>query len=60
LSILGLFSPISPSSREIKLQRIRHLEAKIADMQKEVNRQKQKAVAAMKHLRENKEVAGHY
>jgi len=30
----------------IKLQRIRHLEAEIADMQKDIERQKQEAVAA--------------
>ena len=30
----------------VKLQRIRHLEAEIADMQKEIDKQKQKAVAA--------------
>jgi len=41
-----LVIPISPSSLKIKLQRIRHLEAEIADMQKEIDRQKQKAVAA--------------
>ncbi len=30
-----------------EILRIRHLEAEIADMQKEIDRQKQKAVAAM-------------
>ncbi len=46
----GLFSPISPSSLKIKLQRIRYLEAEIADMQKEIDRQKEKAVAANERL----------
>ncbi len=32
--------------RHDEILRIRHLEAEIADMQKEINRQKQKAVAA--------------
>ncbi len=34
----------------IKLQRIRHLEAEIADMQKDIERQKEKAVAANERL----------
>jgi len=34
----------------IKLQRIRHLEAEIADMQKEIERQKEKAVAGVERL----------
>jgi len=46
----GLFCPISPSYLKIKLQRIRHLEAEIADMQKEIERQKQEAVAAVERL----------
>ena len=46
----GLFSPISPSSLKIKLQRIRHLETEIADMQKDLDKQKQKAVAANERL----------
>jgi len=41
----GLFSPISPLPLKIKLQRIRHLEAEIADMQKDIEIQKEKAVA---------------
>jgi len=50
----GLFCPISPSSREIKLQRIRHLEAEITDIQNEIEIQKQKAVAAMERLERTK------
>jgi len=42
----GLFIPISSSPLKIKLLRIRHLEAEIADMQKDIERQKEKAVAA--------------
>jgi len=33
-----------------EILRIRHLEAEIADMQKEIDRQKQKAVAAMERF----------
>ena len=47
---VGLFCPISPSPLKITLQRIRHLEAEIADMQKDIDRQTQKAVAAMERL----------
>jgi len=36
--------------RHDEIIRIRHLEAEIADMQKEIDRQKQKAVAAMERL----------
>ncbi len=36
--------------RHDEILRIRHLESEIADMQKEIDRQKQKAVAAMEHL----------
>ena len=36
--------------RHDEILRIRHLEAEIADMQKEIDRQKQKAVAAMERL----------
>ncbi len=36
--------------RHDEILRIRHLEAEIADMQKEIDRQKQKAVAAMECL----------
>ncbi len=42
----------------IKLQRIRHLEAEIADMQKEIERQKEKAVAAMERLERTKKWLG--
>ncbi len=38
--------------------RIRHLEAEIADMQKEIDRQKQKAVAAMERLEGTKKWLG--
>jgi len=37
---------------------IRHLEAEIADMQKEIDRQKQKAVAAMERLERTKKWLG--
>ncbi len=43
-----------------EILRIRHLEAEIADMQKDIERQKQKAVAANERLERNEEVAGHY
>ncbi len=36
--------------RHDEILRIRHLEAEIADMQKEIDRQKQKAVAANERL----------
>ncbi len=36
--------------RHDEIIRIRHLEAEIAEMQKEIDRQKQKAVAAMVRL----------
>ena len=36
--------------RHDEILRIRHMEAEIADMQKEIDRQKQKAVAAMERL----------
>ncbi len=45
--------------RHDEILRIRHLEAEITDMQNEIDRQKEKAVAAMERL-ENEEVAGHY
>jgi len=38
--------------------RIRHLEAEIADMQGEIDRQKQKAVAAMERLERTKKWPG--
>jgi len=38
--------------------RIRHLEAEIADMQKEIDRQKQKAVAGMERLERTKKWLG--
>ncbi len=44
--------------RHDEILRIRHLEARIADMQKEIDRQKQKAVAAMERLRRFKKWAG--
>ncbi len=40
--------------REDTILRIRHLEAEIAYMQKEIDRQKQKAVAAMERLERTK------
>ncbi len=41
-----------------EILRIRHLETEIADMQKEINRQKQKAVAAMERLERTKKWLG--
>ncbi len=38
--------------------RIRHLEAEIADMQKDIERQKEKAVAAMERLERTKKWLG--
>ncbi len=55
---VGLFCPISPSPLKIKLQRIRHLEAEIADMQTDIERQKQKAVAAVERLERTKKWLG--
>ncbi len=40
--------------RHDEIIRIRHLEAEIADMQKEIDRQKQKAVAAEERLERTK------
>jgi len=40
--------------RHDEIIRIRHQEAEIADMQKEIDRQKQKAVAAMERLEEQR------
>ncbi len=37
-----------------EILRIRHLEAKIANIQKEIDRQKQKAAAAMERLERTK------
>ncbi len=37
---------------------IRHLEAEIADMQKDIERQKEKAVAAVEHLERRKKWLG--
>ena len=42
----------------IKLQRIRHLEAEIADMQKEIDRPREKAVAAVERLERTKKWLG--
>ena len=41
-----------------EILRIRHLEAEIADMQKDIERQKQKAVAAMERLERTKKWLG--
>ncbi len=41
-----------------EILRIRHLEAEIADMQKEIDRQKQKAVAAEERLERTKKWLG--
>jgi hypothetical protein len=40
--------------RHDEILRIMHLEAEIADMQKEIDRQKEKAVAAMERLEERR------
>jgi len=44
--------------REDTILRIRHLEAEIADMQKDIDRQKQKAVAAEERLERTKRWLG--
>ncbi len=41
-----------------EILRIRHLEAEIADMQKEIDRQKQKAVTAVERLERAKKWLG--
>ena len=41
-----------------EILRIRHLEAEIADMQKEIDRQKENAVAAMERLERTKKWLG--
>jgi anion-transporting ArsA/GET3 family ATPase len=41
-----------------EILQIRHLEAEIADMQKEIDRQKEKAVAAMERLERTKKWLG--
>jgi len=44
--------------RHDEIIRIRHLEAEIADMQEEIDRQKEKAVAAMERLERTKKWLG--
>ncbi len=44
--------------RHDEIIRIRHLEAEIADMQKEIERQKQEAVAAMERFQRLKKEMG--
>ncbi len=44
--------------RQDEILRIRHLEAEIADMQKDIDRQKQKAVAAEERLERTKRWLG--
>ncbi len=44
--------------RHDEILRIRHLEAEIADMQKEIDRQKENAVAAMERLERTKKWLG--
>ncbi len=44
--------------RDDEILRIRHLEAEIADMQKEIERQKEKAVAAVERLERTKKWLG--
>ncbi len=55
---VGLFCPISPSPLKIKLQRIKHLEAEIADMQKEIDKLKQKAAAREERIQRQKKELG--
>jgi hypothetical protein len=44
--------------RHDEILRIRHMEAEIAAMQKEIDRQKEKAVAAMERLERTKKWLG--
>jgi len=44
--------------RHDEILRIRHMEAEIADMQKDIDRQKQKAVAAEERLERTKKWLG--
>ncbi len=44
--------------RHDEIIRIRHMEAEIADMQKEIERQKQEAVAAMERFQRLKKEMG--
>ncbi len=44
--------------RHDEILRIRHMEAEIADMQEEIDRQKQKAVAAMGRFQRTKKWLG--
>jgi len=44
--------------RHDEILRIRHLEAEIADMQKEIDRQKEKAVATVERLERTKKWLG--
>ena len=44
--------------RHDEILRIRHLEAEITDMQKDIDRQKQKAVAAVERLERTKKWLG--
>jgi len=44
--------------RHDEILRIRHMEAEIADMQKDIERQKQKAVAAMERFQRLKKEMG--
>ncbi len=44
--------------RHGEILRIRHLEAEIADMQKDIERQKEKAVAAVERLERTKKWLG--
>ncbi len=44
--------------RHDEILRIRHMEAEIADMQKEIDRQKEKTVAAEEHFQRTKKWLG--
>ena len=48
----------NPLWRHDEILRIRHLEAEIADMQKDIERQKQKAVAAEERFERTKKWLG--
>jgi hypothetical protein len=52
------FDPENRTLPKDEILRIRHLEAEIADMQKEIDRQKQKAVAAVERLERTKKWLG--
>ncbi len=58
--LIGMFRVYDTNAlwRHDEILRIRHLEAEIAAMQKEIDRQKQKAVAAVERLERTKKWLG--